>query len=87
MYRYRSNLDLVAAGVIALLATAAVAAHLPTPATVVLGVCLFFAPGYVWSEVILNHRLPGVSNSNSAAAAAANSRPSDGVRRAGGDAA
>jgi hypothetical protein len=60
MYRYRNNLDLVAAGVIALLASAAVAAHLPTPVTVVLGIGLFFAPGYVWSEVILSHRLPGV---------------------------
>jgi hypothetical protein len=60
MYRYRNSLDLVAAAVVALLASAAVAAHLPTPATVVLGVCLFFAPGYVWSEVILSHRLPGV---------------------------
>jgi uncharacterized membrane protein len=60
MYRYRNSLDLVAAAVVALLASAAVAAHLPTSVTVVLGIGLFFAPGYVWSEVILNHRLPGV---------------------------
>jgi uncharacterized membrane protein len=60
MYRYRNSLDLVAAAVIALLASAAVAAHLPAPVTVVLGIGLFFAPGYVWSEVILSHRLPGV---------------------------
>lgn len=58
---YRNNhLDLFVAAGVALLASLAVAAHLPTPVTVVLGICLFFAPGYVWSEVILNHRLPGV---------------------------
>jgi hypothetical protein len=60
MYRYRSSLDLVAAAGVALLASAAVAAHLPTAVTVILGIGLFFAPGYVWSEVILSHRLPGV---------------------------
>jgi uncharacterized membrane protein len=59
MYRNK-HLDLIVAAAVALLASLAVAAHLPAAVTVVLGIGLFFAPGYVWSEVILNHRLPGV---------------------------
>lgn len=59
MYR-RNSLDIVAAGGLALLGGVAGAAHLPAAIVIVLGVALFLGPGYVWSEVILNHRLPGL---------------------------
>ena len=36
---------------------AAFAAHLPGSVQIVLGVALFFAPGYLWSEAILSQRL------------------------------
>ena len=42
----------------ALAGGAAFAAHLPGAVQVVLGVALFFAPGYLWSEAILSQRLP-----------------------------
>ena len=52
---YRRNGDIVAAVVIALLGFAAVALRMPGPAVLILGACLFVAPGYVWSEVLLSH--------------------------------
>ena len=55
---YRRHLDILLAGVTALAGGAAFAAHLPSAVQVVLGVALFFAPGYLWSEAILSHRLP-----------------------------
>jgi hypothetical protein len=59
MYRYR-NLDIALAAVIAILGGLAAAKHLPGPIRIPLGVGLFFAPGYLWSEAILSHRLPGI---------------------------
>jgi uncharacterized membrane protein len=55
---YRRYLYILLAGAIALAGGAAFAAHLPGSVQVVLGVALFFAPGYLWSEAILSHRLP-----------------------------
>jgi hypothetical protein len=55
---YRRHLDILLAGATALAGGAAFAAHLPSSVQVVLGVALFFAPGYLWSEAILSHRLP-----------------------------
>jgi hypothetical protein len=57
---YRKNLDIVVAAIIAILGGLAAAAHLPGSVTIPLGVGLFFAPGYLWSEAILNQRLPGI---------------------------
>jgi hypothetical protein len=55
---YRRHLDILLAGATALAGGAAFALHLPGAVQVVLGVALFFAPGYLWSEAILSHRLP-----------------------------
>jgi hypothetical protein len=60
MYRNRGNLDLLVAGGIGLLGGAAYAAHAPGVFRVILGVALFFAPGYLWSEALLSQRLPAV---------------------------
>ncbi|HEY0933445.1 MAG TPA: DUF1616 domain-containing protein [Trebonia sp.] len=59
MYRNR-NLDIFIGGGIALLGGAAYLVHAPGPLQVVLGVALFFAPGYLWSEAILSQRLSGI---------------------------
>src|SRR6202035_5863233 len=59
MYRNR-NLDIAIAAVIAVLGGLAAAKHLPGQVTIPLGVGLFFAPGYLWSEAILTQRLPGL---------------------------
>jgi len=56
---YRRNLDIFLAGGIALLGGAAFVAHAPGPVQVVLGIALFFTPGYLWSEAILSMRLSG----------------------------
>ena len=56
---YRRNLDIAVAAVIAILGGLAAAAKLPGTATVPLGIGLFFAPGYLWSEAILTQRLTG----------------------------
>lgn len=58
MYRNR-NLDIFISAGVALLGGAAFVAKVPGPVQVVLGVALFFAPGYLWSEAILTQRLPG----------------------------
>src|SRR5580692_4367342 len=58
MYRNR-NLDIFITAGVALLGGAAFVAKVPGPVQVVLGVALFFAPGYLWSEAILSQRLPG----------------------------
>jgi Protein of unknown function (DUF1616) len=61
MYRRRlRNLDIFIAGGTALLGGAAYVAKVPGPLQVVLGIALFFAPGYLWSAAILHHWLPGV---------------------------
>ena len=57
---YRRNLDIAVAAVIAVLGGLAAAKHLPGQVTIPLGVGLFFAPGYLWSEAILTQRLPGL---------------------------
>jgi hypothetical protein len=57
---YRRNLDIFIAGGLALLGGAAYEAHVPGPIQVVLGIALFLAPGYLWSEAILSQRLTGV---------------------------
>ncbi len=59
MYRNR-NLDIAIAAVVAILGGLAAAEHLPGPVTIPLGIGLFFAPGYLWSEAILSQRLPGI---------------------------
>jgi hypothetical protein len=59
MYRNR-NLDIAIAAVIAILGGLAAAKHLSGAVTIPLGIGLFFAPGYLWSEAILNQWLPGV---------------------------
>jgi hypothetical protein len=59
MYRNR-NLDIAIATIIAVLGGVAAAKHLPGQVTIPLGLGLFFAPGYLWSEAILNQWLPGV---------------------------
>jgi hypothetical protein len=57
---YRKNLDIAVAAIIAILGGLAAAAHLSGAITVPLGVGLFFAPGYMWSEAILSQRLSGL---------------------------
>lgn len=57
---YRRNLDIAIAAVIAILGGLAAAKHLPGVVTIPLGIGLFFAPGYLWSEAIINQWLPGV---------------------------
>lgn len=59
MYRNR-NLDIAIATIIAVLGGVAAAKHLPGQVTIPLGIGLFFAPGYLWSEAILTQWLPGV---------------------------
>lgn len=59
MYRNR-NLDIAIAAVIAILGGLAAAKHLQGQVTIPLGIGLFFAPGYLWSEAILTQRLPGL---------------------------
>jgi hypothetical protein len=54
----RKNLDLAIAGIIAVLGCVAVAVHAPTALTIVLGVGLIAAPGYLWSEVLLTRVAP-----------------------------
>ena len=49
----RKNLDLVIAVVIAALGCVAAALNAPTALTIVLGVGLIAAPGYLWTEVLL----------------------------------
>jgi hypothetical protein len=53
------NLDIVIAAFVAVLGGLAAAKHLSGQVTIPLGVGLFFAPGYLWSEAILSHELPG----------------------------
>lgn len=61
MYRNRNrNLDIAIAAIVAILGGLAAAKHLPGQVTIPLGVALFFAPGYLWSEAILSMRLPGI---------------------------
>src|ERR1700750_1177899 len=57
---YRRNLDIFVAGATGLLGGAAYVAHVPSAVQVILGVALFFAPGYLWSEAILSQRLSGI---------------------------
>jgi len=64
---YRRNLDIAVAAVIAILGGLAAAAHLPGTVTIPLGVGLFFAPGYLWSEAILNQRLSGIERTMTSA--------------------
>src|SRR6201986_5108122 len=59
MYRNR-NLDIAIAAVIAILGGLAAAKDLSGAITIPLGIGLFFAPGYLWSEAILNQWLPGL---------------------------
>ena len=64
MYRYR-NLDIAIATVVAILGGLAAAKQLPGQVTIPLGLGLFFAPGYLWSEAILTQRLPGIERNPS----------------------
>jgi hypothetical protein len=59
MWRNR-NLDIFIAGGLGLLGGAAYVVHVPGPIQVILGIALFFAPGYLWSEAILSQRLSGL---------------------------
>jgi hypothetical protein len=56
---YRRNLDIAVAAIVAILGGLAAAAKLPGTATIPLGIGLFFAPGYLWSEAIISQRLTG----------------------------
>jgi hypothetical protein len=56
MYRYR-NVGLAVTGAIAAAGCAAIVVHLPAPVMVILGIGLFAAPGYAWSEVLLSPRV------------------------------
>lgn len=58
MYRHR-NIDIAIATIVAILGGLAAARHMPGQVTIPLGVGLFLAPGYLWSEAILSQRLPG----------------------------
>lgn len=58
MYSHR-NLDIALATIVAILGGLAAAKHMPGQVTIPLGVGLFFAPGYLWSEAILSQPLPG----------------------------
>jgi hypothetical protein len=53
----RNNVDIAVAGGIAVLGCATIVVHFPAPVMVIIGVGLFGAPGYVWSEVLLSHRV------------------------------
>jgi Protein of unknown function (DUF1616) len=64
---YRRNLDIFVAGGTGLLGGAAYLAHVPGPVQVILGVALFFAPGYLWSEAILTQRLTGLERAMTSA--------------------
>lgn len=57
---YRRNLDIAVAAVVAILGGLAASAHASGVITIPLGVGLFFAPGYLWSEAIISQRLPGI---------------------------
>jgi hypothetical protein len=59
MYRNR-NLDIAIAAILAILGGLAAAKNLPGQVTIPLGIALFFAPGYLWSEAILSQQLPGL---------------------------
>jgi len=56
----RNHYDIAVAEVIALLGCVAFFVQLPNPVMVVLGLGLFAAPGYVWSEVFLGPRVRGL---------------------------
>jgi hypothetical protein len=57
---YRRNLDIFVAGGTGLLGGAAYVVHVPSALQIILGIALFFAPGYLWSEAILSQRLTGL---------------------------
>src|ERR1700761_645973 len=61
------NLDIFLAGALGLLGGAAYVAHVPGAVQIVLGIALFFAPGYLWSEAILSQRLPGIERAMASA--------------------
>jgi hypothetical protein len=52
--------DIAVAEAIAILGCVAFFTHLPEPVMIVLGLCLFAAPGYVWSDVFLSPRTSGL---------------------------
>ena len=56
----RNYSDIAAAEAIAILGCVAFFAHLPEPVMVILGLGLFAAPGYVWSEVFLTSQNRGL---------------------------
>jgi hypothetical protein len=60
MYSHHRNLDIALATIIAILGGLAAAKHMPGQVTIPLGVGLFFAPGYLWSQAILGQRLQGI---------------------------
>jgi hypothetical protein len=55
-----NHADVAVAGGIAILGYAAAMANLPAAVMIVLGIGLFAAPGYVWSEVLLSPRVTGL---------------------------
>lgn len=56
----RRYFDIVITGVIAVLGCAAVVTQLPVPLTILLGISLFVALGYLWSEVLLSSSVTGL---------------------------
>jgi hypothetical protein len=56
----RNHADVALVVAISVLGFAAAIVRLPAPVTIVLGIGLFAAPGYVWSEVLLGTRVAGL---------------------------
>ena len=56
----RNYADVVIAGAVAILGCIAIYEHLPAPVVIILGLGLFVAPGYVWSEVLLSASVRGL---------------------------
>jgi hypothetical protein len=57
---HRNYADIAVTIAVAILGYAALFAHLPTSVVIVLGIGLFIAPGYVWSEVFLSPSVQGL---------------------------
>lgn len=58
MFRSR-NLDIALAALVAILGGLAAAKNMPGQIMIPLGVGLFLAPGYLWTEALLSQRMPG----------------------------
>jgi len=59
----RRNVDVASVGVVAVLGWASLLGGMPAQLVVAVGLALFAAPGYVWSEVLLARRATGLERS------------------------